>query len=84
VIWENLTIELMGDGSGVYLARVKEGTITRSVQADEAVTLDYDAQGNLLGVEVLARPYVQKIPPVGPPCPHGRESWRSCPHCLGI
>lgn len=18
------------------------------------------------------------------PCPHGRESWQTCPHCLGV
>lgn len=65
--YEGMTLEIAGDGSGIYVNRwpwivgvwpeVKDvGAVARSVQADEAVTLDYDSEGNLIGVEILARP----------------------------
>ncbi len=54
--YEKLEVEHASDGSGIYVTRRETGMIARSVQADEAVTLDYDLEDRLIGIEILARP----------------------------
>ena len=50
-----ILVEEMNDGSGVYVKRLP-GDPVKSVEADEAVTLDYDVQGRLVGIEIAAAP----------------------------
>lgn len=40
---------------GAYVER-RPGMVARTTEAHEAVMLDFDAEGNLLGVEVLGSP----------------------------
>lgn len=47
--------ESFDEGTAAYLT-VREGKWARSAFADELVTLDYDAHGNLIGVEVVCSP----------------------------
>lgn len=44
---------------GIYVTR-RAGAVAKSTEAHEAVTLDFDEEGNLVGVEVLASPLVQR------------------------
>jgi len=44
------------DGSGVYVKRIEDAEVARSRLVHEAVTLDFDPGGNLVGVEISARP----------------------------
>lgn len=51
------TVDVASDGSGVYIQVGPEDVLpARSVFADDMVTLDYDGEGRLLGVEVTAFP----------------------------
>lgn len=55
VAFHELKVTTSDDGSGIVITR-REGEWARSVEADEAVILDYDAEGNLLQIEILASP----------------------------
>ena len=58
--WRVMTIDWASDGSGATLRRidspVQRGEVVKSESPHEAVTLDYDKDGNLISVEVLAMP----------------------------
>lgn len=50
-----ISAEAMADGSGYVVVR-RPGTWARSEEANEAVTLDFDADDNLISVEIIASP----------------------------
>jgi YD repeat-containing protein len=50
-----MKIESFDRGTALYVT-LASGEWHRSVEADEQVTLDYDSQGRLIGVEMLEAP----------------------------
>jgi YD repeat-containing protein len=48
----DLRVEIVEDGSGLYITADPDGVWARSSELDETVTADWDGQGRLIGIEV--------------------------------
>jgi uncharacterized protein YuzE len=60
----DLRIEIADNGNGIYVAVDPDGLWARSSEVDERVTVDWDRQGRVIGIEVAgsaARAGVQAL-----------------------
>ena len=48
-----ITIDKDADAGYIYLKDIAPGESTKTIKASEDVILDYDKEGNLLGIELL-------------------------------
>jgi hypothetical protein len=52
-IMRNLRLEVMDGGNAIYVTADPDGLWARSTEIDETVTADWDAQGRLIGLELI-------------------------------
>jgi len=50
---KNLRVEITDDGSALYVAVDPDGQWAKTTQPDDLITIDWDRQGRVIGVEVI-------------------------------
>lgn len=50
---KDLRIEISDEGSALYLAVDPDGKWAKTTQPDDLVTIDWDAQGRVIGIEAI-------------------------------
>jgi YD repeat-containing protein len=53
---KDLRIEITDAGTGLYVAVDPDGVPAKTTRPDELITVDWDAQGRVIGVEVIGSP----------------------------
>jgi YD repeat-containing protein len=49
----NLRIEITDDGTALYVSVDPSVAVAKTTQPDELITVDWDAQGNVAGIEII-------------------------------
>jgi YD repeat-containing protein len=50
---KDLRIEITDEATALYIAVDPDGVLAKTTQPDELVTIDWDAQGRVIGVEII-------------------------------
>jgi YD repeat-containing protein len=53
---KDVRIEITDAGTGLYLAVDPDGVWARTTRPDELITVDWDAQGRVIGIEIIGAP----------------------------
>jgi YD repeat-containing protein len=53
---KDLRIECTDAGTGLYIAVDPDGVWAKTTRPDELITVDWDAQGRVIGIEVIGSP----------------------------
>jgi YD repeat-containing protein len=53
---KDLRVEITDAGTGLYLAVDPDGVWAKTTRPDELITVDWDAQGRVIGIEVIGDP----------------------------
>jgi YD repeat-containing protein len=53
---KDLRVEITDAGTGLYLAVDPDGVWAKTTRPDELITVDWDAQGRVIGIEVIGAP----------------------------
>lgn len=50
---KNLRVEITDEGSALYLAVDPDGRWAKTTQPDDLITIDWDGQGRVIGIEAI-------------------------------